>query len=108
MKGYCDVSEIMLVPKNSKFRTASRKQTTMSQAKLRRIIKRESISKEETKRYKEKMFSKKLNEPYLELLSLSNRKKYRRYIEFGELLDQPVYGKFDQFGLSKTATVPWF
>ncbi len=108
MKGYCDVSEIMLVPKNSKFRTASRKQTTMSQAKLRRIIKRESISKEETKRYKEKMFSKKLNEPYLELLSLSNRKKYRSYIEFGELLDQPVYGKFDQFGLSKTATVPWF
>ncbi len=108
MKGYCQVSSIIPVPEVSKFRTVSRKQTTMSQAKLRRIIKRESISKEDTKRYKEKMFSKGLNEPYLELVSISNRRKYRRYIEFGELLDQPVYGKFDQFGLSKTATVPWF
>ncbi|MDH5259604.1 MAG: type I-F CRISPR-associated endoribonuclease Cas6/Csy4, partial [Gammaproteobacteria bacterium] len=26
----------------------------------------------------------------------------------GPLLDKPVEGRFDQFGLSKTATVPWF
>ncbi|MBL1320922.1 MAG: type I-F CRISPR-associated endoribonuclease Cas6/Csy4 [Methylophaga sp.] len=32
----------------------------------------------------------------------------RRYIHFGEFLEQPVLGEFDSFGLSKTATVPWF
>ena len=42
------------------------------------------------------------------LTSGSSGHKHRRYIEFGELLTQPISGNFDQFGLSKTATVPWF
>jgi len=46
--------------------------------------------------------------PYLDLVSDSNGKRYRRFIQVGELLDRPVAGEFDQFGLSKTATVPWF
>ncbi len=58
MKGYCDVSEIMLVPKNSKFRTASRKQTTMSQAKLRRIINVSLYQKKKLKDTKKKCFLK--------------------------------------------------
>lgn len=54
------------------------------------------------------MFSQGLDAPYLELQSASNGHRHRRYIEFGELLDAPVRGEFDSFGLSKTATVPWF
>ncbi|EKD42112.1 MAG: CRISPR-associated Csy4 family protein, partial [uncultured bacterium] len=38
----------------------------------------------------------------------SNGQRHRRYIVLGELQDQPVEGEFDQFGLSKTSTVPWF
>jgi CRISPR-associated endonuclease Csy4 len=108
VKGYCNVGEILRTPENVKFRTVSRKQTTMSQSKLRRLTKRGSISEEEIKQYKTKMFSKSLENPYVELMSGSNGQKHRRYIEFGELLDHPVLGEFDQFGLSKTATVPWF
>ena len=108
MSGYCKVGNIQSIPANAKFRTVSRKQTTMSQSKLNRLIKRGSIPEEEIKQYKAKMFSKGLDIPYVELMSTSNGHKHRRYIEFGELVDNPVPGEFDQFGLSKTATVPWF
>jgi CRISPR-associated endonuclease Csy4 len=106
--GYCDISQILVVPKGQLHRTVGRKQTTMSQSKLNRLLKRGSISEQDTKQYKAKMFTKGLDNPYLELVSGSSGHKHRRYIEFGELLTQPVLGKFDQFGLSKTATVPWF
>jgi CRISPR-associated endonuclease Csy4 len=54
------------------------------------------------------MFQKGLDNPYLELESGSNGHLHRRYIVFGELMDKPMSGEFDQFGLSKTATIPWF
>ncbi len=108
LSGYCDVSPIQSVPSNVKYRTISRIQANMTEAKLRRLIKRGSISAEEKKGYKAKMFQQGLDNPYFELQSSSNGHKHRRYIQFGELLDKSVTGKFDQFGLSKTATVPWF
>lgn len=108
MKGYCEITDIKPIPSKVKYRTVSRKQTTMSQAKLRRLIKRKSITEEEIKQYKAKMFSKGLDNPYLEIVSNSNHQKHRRYIEFGELTNNPTNGEFDSFGLSKTATIPWF
>lgn len=102
------VSSVLSIPKESKFRNISRKQVTMSQSKLRRIAKRGTMSEVDIKTYKEKMFAQGLDSPYLELVSYSNGNKYRRYIEIGEILDRPIYGEFDQFGLSKIATVPWF
>jgi CRISPR-associated endonuclease Csy4 len=108
MKGYCKISDIVPVPAGSKFRTISRKQPTVSQSKLNRLIKRGSITEDEVKNYKAKMFTKGLDNPYVELVSGSNGQRHRRYIEFGELQDSPVEGEFDQFGLSKIATVPWF
>jgi len=108
MSGYCKISQITLVPAGTKFRTVSRKQRTMSQSKLNRLLKRGSITDEEAKAYKAKMFTNGLDDPYVELVSGSNGQRHRRYIEFGPLLDEPVVGEFDQFGLSKTATVPWF
>jgi CRISPR-associated endonuclease Csy4 len=105
---YCDVSQILVVPEGHLHRTVGRKQTNMSQAKLNRLLKRGSITEKDAKQYIAKMFTKGLDNPYLELVSGSSGYKHRRYIEFGELLTQPVSGKFDQFGLSKTSTVPWF
>lgn len=108
MHGYCDVTVVQSLPDKVKYRTVSRKQSTMSQSKLNRLLKRGSITKEDVKKYRAKMFENGLDYPYLELVSGSNGHKHRRYIELGPLVDQPVEGKFDQFGLSKTTTVPWF
>jgi len=106
--GYCEVSDVKPVPEQTKFRTVSRKQSNMTESKSRRLIKRGTLSSEEVKGYKAKMFAQGLDNPYLEMESGSNGHLHRRYIQFGELLDESVAGDFDQFGLSKVATVPWF
>ena len=105
---YCNVSKITKVPKNCRYRTISRIQSTMSKAKLNRLIKRGTISNKEIRSYKSKMFSKGLSNPYLELESNSNGQKYRLYINFGEKQTKEILGTFDYFGLSKTATIPIF
>ena len=108
LKGRCNISGIEPVPNIVLYRTISRKQSNMTEAKLRRLIKRGSISDSELKAYKAKMFTKGLDNPYLELESNSNGHKHRRYIQFGALSSESVEGLFDQFGLSKAATIPWF
>ena len=108
LKGYCVINAIQAVPVDVMYRNISRIQSNMTEAKLRRLIKRGSITQEETKAYKAKMFQQGMDNPYLELESGSNGHKHRRYLQFGELSSQSVKGEFDQFGLSKTATVPWF
>lgn len=109
LSGYCSISEILSVPEQvSAYRVISRVQQNMSNSKLKRLLKRSSITEEEAKQYRAKMFTKGLDNPYIELVSGSNGHRHRRYIEFGELVGTPVAGEFDQFGLSKTATVPVF
>ena len=105
---YCNISDALPIPYEVKHRTVSRIQTTMSQSKLNRLVKRGSISRKDTRDYRAKMFSRGLDNPYVELTSGSNGHKHRRYIAFGDLLDTAKEGQFDQFGLSNTATVPWF
>ncbi len=106
--GYCKVSLMQPIPGNVHYRTVSRIQPNMTEAKLRRLLQRGSITADEIKVYKAKMFQQGLDNPYLELESTSNGHKHRRYLQFGELVSEPVAGKFDSFGLSNTATVPWF
>ena len=108
LSGYCNVSPIKPVPANVCYRRISRKQSNMSLSKLRRLIKRGSISPEQVKTYKAKMYSQGLSNPYLELESASSGHKHRRFIEFSESFESPVEGVFDHFGLSKIATIPWF
>ncbi|KAF3983774.1 MAG: type I-F CRISPR-associated endoribonuclease Cas6/Csy4 [Methylococcales symbiont of Hymedesmia sp. n. MRB-2018] len=106
--GYCDVSPIQVISSKVSYRTISRKQSNMTEAKLRRLVKRGSIAQDEIKRYKAKIFQQGMDNAYLELESTSTKHKHRRYIQFGELQDTPIIGDFDSFGLSKTTTIPWF
>lgn len=108
MSGYCQFSAIRPVPDDAKHRKVSRRQANMSQAKLKRLQRRGSISDGEAEQYRIKMASQRLTGPYLELQSVSNGQKHRRYLEFGPLQDDPIRGEFDHFGLSRGGTVPWF
>ena len=108
LAGYCDISSIKAIPNEVLYRTISRKQANMTDAKLRRLLKRQSITEDEAKEYRAKMFQQGLDNPYIELQSTSNGHKHRRYLQFGELSNKSVEGEFDAFGLSKQATIPWF
>ncbi len=109
LSGYCEVTDILPVPeKVEAYRTVSRIRQNKTNAKLNRLTKRNEMSDDDVKSYKAKMFAESLDNPYLELVSTSNGHKHRRYLQFGEIVDSPIVGEFDTFGLSKTATVPWF
>jgi CRISPR-associated endonuclease Csy4 len=107
MKDYCKNSEVQPVPPNVQYRTVSRTQDNKTNAKLRRLIKRGLDNKEKIAEYQQKMQQEYQKGPYIELQS-SKGQRYRRYILFGELVEQPTEGEFNQFGLSATATIPWF
>lgn len=107
-KAFCKVSTIDGIPKKVQYRTVSRVQQNMTEAKLRRLIKRGTIPEEDIKKYRIKMFQGGLDNPYVELVSMSNKQLHRRFIEFGELQSTEIKGEFDVFGLSNTSTIPWF
>ncbi len=109
LSGYCLYSDIQQVPSTVKYIIVSRWQHNMSESHLRRLIKRGSITQDEIKAYKAKMFTKQMTTlPFIELESTSNGKHHRRYIQTSEPLSEPKEGEFDSFGLSKDATVPYF
>ena len=112
-KAFCKITPILSIPEFVQYRTVSRLQQNMTEAKLRRLIKRAkegkgNFNEEDIKKYRIKMLQNGLENPYVELISMSNGQRHRRFIEFGELVKQAVPGNFDTFGLSKTATIPWF
>ncbi len=108
LASYCTISSVQAIPEDVTHRIISRKQANMSEAKLRRLIKRGSISEDKVKGYKAKMFQQGFDNPYLELESASNGHKHRRYLVIGEPSESISLGEFDFFGLSKTASIPWF
>jgi CRISPR-associated endonuclease Csy4 len=108
LAGYCKLGELSPVPAKLLYRKVSRKQATKSKAKLRRLQKRSSLSDGNIVDYRAKMFANGLDYPYFDLISQSSGQVYRRFIKLGALLEQPQSGKFDSFGLSTEATVPWF
>jgi CRISPR-associated endonuclease Csy4 len=108
LKDYCTISEIREVPESTQYRVVYRKQPTMSHSKLKRLVKRGSISPQDVTKYLKLKEKNLLKGPYLELKSNSNKNIHRRYIEQGALLQHPTSGEFDYFGLSKEATIPWF
>lgn len=108
LSGYCQISSIRPVPVGARYRVISEKRSNMSTSKLKRLIARGSIDKEGEKRYKVKMLSQSFDNPYLDLLSSSTGQVYRKFFEFGKVCENPTGGVFDTFGLSKTATIPWF
>jgi len=107
-KIFCKIKDIENIPKKVQYRTVSRIQQNMTEAKLKRLIKRGSIPDEDIKKYRIKMLQGGLDNPYVELVSISNGQLHRRFIEFGNLQDNEEKGEFDFFGLSKVATIPWF
>lgn len=118
LSGYCEVSDILPVPKSIEgYRVVSRKQHTMTLKKLEKRVAYQKANgslqtdeavKNYEKQYKEKMYASGFDNPYLELQSVSNGNHYRVFIELSELVESPQAGDFNHFGLSKTATIPWF
>jgi len=73
----------------------------------RRRVKRKSESLEQALKYFNGFKVKENKLPFVNMSSLSNNMQFRLFIKI-EIVQKATVGKFNCYGLSKTATVPWF
>lgn len=106
---YCQFTEIKPVPEVSTWRCVSRVQVKSSAQRLmRRSVKKGWVTEEEAQQRILTMEEARTDLPWLNLRSLSTGQSFRLFIRHGELLPAPVDGAFSTYGLSATATIPWF
>ena len=105
LKDYTYVSSVQSVPETGKHLLVQRVQPKMTAARLRRAVRRGSMSEEEAKNLLARR--KDLKQPFFQLQSLSTEQKFPLFIEQKEV---PVSnaGDFNSYGLSSETTVPYF
>lgn len=106
---YTHVTSIKEIPQSgTKFVCFSRKQFNTNIERLaRRRVKRKGGSFEEALKHYANFQDKKSELPFINVNSLHSGGKFRLFIEQSKE-QKPVEGEFSCYGLSKTATVPWF
>ena len=103
------VSEILPVPPDCNYRIVRRVQPQGSfERHRRRSIKRHGQVASETLLQVQEHKRTRFEMPYIEVRSLSNNNVFRFFVSHGELFAAPQMGSFSSYGLSATATIPWF
>ncbi|POT57946.1 type I-F CRISPR-associated endoribonuclease Cas6/Csy4 [Citrobacter amalonaticus] len=106
---YCQCSTISIIPAIQGWRTVSRIQVKSSpQRMMRRSVKKGWLSEEEAQQRLATLAEQYTDLPYLNIKSLSSQQQFRLFIRHGDILSMPVNGVFSSYGLSATATIPWF
>ncbi|MDG4554593.1 MAG: type I-F CRISPR-associated endoribonuclease Cas6/Csy4 [Candidatus Competibacter sp.] len=109
MRDHAAVSEITEVPAHAKQRVVRRVQVKSNpERQRRRLIARRGVTIEQAIQVIPDGKAKRLNLPYLVLTSQSTGQQFRLFVEHLAVREQPTNGKFSAYGLSPTATIPWF
>merc|ERR1711879_218909 len=103
------MGSIVPVPEGCQHRTVRRIQAKSAWNKRKRSIAKGRLTEEEAQAKIPDDQQKNLKHlPFLQIKSLSNGNTMRIYVNHGELQNEPVSGTFNSYGLSATATIPWF
>jgi CRISPR-associated endonuclease Csy4 len=109
MRDHLAISAVKPVPAGAKHRLVRRVQTKSNPERLRRrLIKRKGIDAEQARQAIPDSKAKSLSLPFVVLRSQSTGQQFRLFIEHRPLRAQALEGPFSAYGLSPTATVPWF
>lgn len=108
LRDYIRLSEPTPVPVGASYRTVRRVQAKSAYNKRRRSVAKGWLTEAEALARIPDTQQKLMTLPYAEMHSLSTGGRMRLYIEHGPLLEEPVTGAFNAYGLSSTATIPWF
>ncbi|MEJ2626339.1 MAG: type I-F CRISPR-associated endoribonuclease Cas6/Csy4 [Pseudolabrys sp.] len=109
MRDHISASSIQSVPEGVRYRNVRRRQFKTNVERLRR--RRAARHGETLEQARERIpdsIERRVTLPYLTLRSQSTRQSFCLFIEHGPLKAQPTPGAFNSYGLSDTATVPWF
>lgn len=109
MRDHLAISEISPVPSAAHQRQVRRVQAKSSpERQRRRAIRRLDLSPEAAAERIPDSSAERLNLPYLTLTSQSTGQQFRLFIEHRPLQTSATPGAFNSYGLSRTASVPWF
>lgn len=109
LRDYLAVSEVQPVPITSQYRCVSRAQAKSNPERLRRRqMHRHGLTQEEAQKRIPDSAAETLDLPYIKVHSQSTGQKFRLFIRHGPLQPIPMSGTFNFYGLSNTATIPWF
>jgi CRISPR-associated endonuclease Csy4 len=103
------IGDITPVPQHAEHRVVRRVQAKSSPERLRRrLIARKHIDQETAKRSIPDSAMERLELPHVVLTSATTGQRFKLFIEHLPITDHPVPGSFGSYGLSATATIPWF
>lgn len=109
MRDHLQISAVLPVPATARFRVVSRVQAKSNPDRLRRRqMRRHGIDAAEALARVPDTAAERLDLPYVQLRSLSTVQSFKLFIRHGALQDTASTGVFGAYGLSPTATVPWF
>ncbi|MGP9764666.1 type I-F CRISPR-associated endoribonuclease Cas6/Csy4 [Halomonas sp. AOP13-D3-9] len=109
MRDHTQVSEVLAVPADVQHINVARKQfNTGSESRAKRYAKRHNISDEEARKIYAKVAARRIELPFVQINSHSTQQRFSLFIEHGKPQEKPVSGSFSHYGLSPSATVPWF
>lgn len=109
MRDHVSVLETEQVPRDVQYRVVCRRQfKTNAERVRRRWARRHGESLEKAREEIPDNIEAKVELPFAMLRSRSTGQTFSLFIEHGQLQDEPSFGDFNQYGLSSTATVPWF
>lgn len=109
MRDHLDIGLATPVPPQAKHRCISRVQVDSSPERLRRrLMKRHGLDEKAALARIPDNAAKRSVLPFLYLRSNGSGHHFRLFIHHGPLQDAPRPGSFNAYGLSSTATVPWF
>jgi CRISPR-associated endonuclease Csy4 len=109
MRDHVDANGPAPVPPSAGYRTVRRIQADSNPERLRRrLMRRHQLDEAAAHQRIPDSAAVFLKLPYLQLRSTSTGQHFRLFIAHGPLQPEPVVGSFSAYGLSPTATIPWF
>ena len=103
------VSVVAPSPAGAFHRVVRRVQAKSSPDRIRRRqMRRHGLSEQEALEKIPDASRKTVSLPYLQIRSASTEQSFPLFIQHGPPLDKPRSGRFSSYGLSDTATIPWF
>ncbi|PQQ25083.1 type I-F CRISPR-associated endoribonuclease Cas6/Csy4 [Photorhabdus hindustanensis] len=109
LRDYTEMTDIQPIPQETKYCCVSRVQVKSSVERLRRrSIKKGWLTEEQALQRISISKEQRTHLPFLFLKSLSSGQSFLLFVEQGSIQDKPIPGVFSSYGLSSSATIPWF
>ena len=109
LRDHVSAAPVAPVPTHAQYRALRRIQVKSSPERLRRrLMKRHQLSEAQAREHIPDSVGRVTDLPYVPMASTSTAQQFKLFLALGAAQPQPQAGHFNTYGLSATATVPWF